>query len=86
VHIPVIGATADQLHTNATAAIRSRAAELDECSMGLHQMAIGLAQVAANYSNIEVQVVTNFENGRHVDDEIARVLPRNYDLSIRPHR
>jgi hypothetical protein len=86
IHLPIVGDTAQRLHKIYSGAVDHRGTELLQCSQGLHEMALGLAQVAANYSNTDVQVATNFENGKHMDERIAETLPPSHDFVVRPHR
>jgi hypothetical protein len=85
--VPFLGDTARRMHKLASAAVDARAEELADAATVMHAMAMGLAQVAANYSGTEVQVVAHFGVvGRELNKTIAPTLPQVYDITVRPKR
>lgn len=86
VDVPIMGETARGLYAEASGAIAARAEELQSLAGALHGMALGLAQVAANYRDTDVSVVANFGGSNDANPKVRATLPSTYDFVVRPHR
>ena len=85
--VPFLGDTGREMHKLASEAVNARAEELADAATVMHAMAMGLAQVAANYMETEVQVVAHFGVvDRELNKTVAPTLPQVYDITVRPQR
>ena len=84
--LPLVGDKAKAMHDCAGDMLLARQDELNDVARVMHAMAVNLAQVAANYADVEVQVVANFGGVNENNRDILGTLPQVYDIDIKPNR